>query len=234
MHRRNCWIYYFTRPFGKVPGVVFSFCSLVYRYLYITMADRGFLVGGSHNFRLSNILYFIFVFFLCVFQMSLYVSHAIQYDATEHYMRHHDRVCLLVGFDYSMLHPDVFKNSFVKPLFLKGVFMSLFSCFAIFCKVRFKTYTSSVCPNKRYSAFEGNYRRNFQTFLENFFFFQSDVVNILAALGVHTGYYLVGDKLDKDLMFNSWMIYTFIFDLYTFLYLPAQWLYLSKSRYLYI
>ena len=30
------------------------------------------------------------------------------------------------------------------------------------------------------------------------------------------------------------MMYTFSFDLYTFLYLPAKWIYLSKSRYLYI
>ena len=234
LHRRNCWIYYFTRPLGKVPGIVFSFCSLVYRYLYVTMADRGFLVGGSDNLRLSNKLYFIFAFFLCTFQTSIYVSSAIKYDGTEQHMKQIDRVCLLVGFDYSNLHPNVFKDSFVKPLFIKLVFLSLFSCFTVFCKVRVQTYTKAVCPDKKYSAFGGKYRRNFQTFSENFFFFQSIVVYNLIGLCMHIGYYLMGDSIDKDLMFNSWMIYSFILDLYTLLYLPARWLHLSRSRYLFI
>ena len=232
LHRRNCWIYYFTRPLGKVPGIVFSFCSLVYRYLYVTMADRGFLVGGSDNLRLSNKLYFIFVFFLCTFQTSIYVSSAIKYDGTEQYMKQINRVCLLVGFDYSNLHPNVFKDSFVKPLFIKLVFLSLSSFFTIFCKVRVQTYTKAVCPDKKYSAFGGKYRRNFQTLSENFFFFQSIFIYILVGQCIHIGYYIMGDSLDKDLMFNSWMIYTFTFDLYTFLYLPAKWLHLSRSRYL--
>ena len=189
-------------------------------------------MGGLDSLKPSNVLYLVFVFFLSIFQMFLYVSYALKYDGSEENMFHLDRVCLLVGFDFSRLQKDAFKEIFVKPVFLKSVHMLLLSCVAAYCKLKIENFTKSVCPSKKYSCFGGNYRRNFQTFYENYVLVQTYILYILSGCGLHTCYYMLGDRLDTNMMFNSWMFYTLSFDLYTLLYLPARWLLISRQNYL--
>ena len=38
-HRANCWLYFFSRPIAMVPGLTVTYCNIVYRYLYVTMAS---------------------------------------------------------------------------------------------------------------------------------------------------------------------------------------------------
>ena len=150
-----CSLFFTIRINLIIYGINFSFFNILYRCLYVTIADLGFLTETRNHFQLAHVLYYVVLIFYCCFQ---FLSHFVNYLGSSgkvEDMMILERICNLASLDFE--DPEVFRNMFLKPLGMRLIAIIIYSYFAWRFRRRVRTF-----QKQHPSSIGGCYRRNFR------------------------------------------------------------------------